>query len=98
MQPGTVDLDNHAIHGNFDIEVGHGGHSLSSHLCVSDCSLARVNWDRTTYELLFVWEAPPEALNKPQLALAAMALADSWLKVSLESLDRDALQATCVAC
>jgi redox-sensitive bicupin YhaK (pirin superfamily) len=62
---------------------------------VSGCGHASGTLEQETYELLLVWVAPPEALKKPQPTLAATALADSSLNVSLESLERDALQATC---
>jgi len=39
VQPWTVNLNNHAIHGNFNVEVRHGCHSLAGFVYVSNLCL-----------------------------------------------------------
>jgi hypothetical protein len=53
--------------------------------------------DREAYASLEVCEPPPLALNRPQPAFAAIALAISLVYVSFELAEREALQETCVS-
>ena len=65
VEPRTVNLHHHAVHGNFNIEVRHGRHGPPKD-DMSVCSGYEVEEQSSgTNALLRVCVAPPEALNSP---------------------------------